>query len=114
MTIFNSASAIGRLTLGAAFVLALAFSGRAHAAATYDGAMNQGFACLRAHDFATANVWFASARRSRPNSRAAMFWISYAGGCQQAQIRQYVVHRTSHPRHPGAEPWPSARPAPSW
>lgn len=93
MTTFNTP--ILKLVLGVVLVLALHSSSQAYAATTFDGAMNQGIACLRVQDFRSATAWFASASRSRPNSQVARFWTAYAIGCQQAQNRQYAASAAS-------------------
>jgi Flp pilus assembly protein TadD len=91
MTTFSIAIAIRRITLGAAFVLALTFSGRAHAATTFEGAMNQGMAAFRARNFANAAAWFNTAQRMKPGNRSVMFWSANASGYQAAQSHQWAA-----------------------
>jgi len=87
----NTATAIKRLALGTALVLALTVSASARAAETFQGAMNQGLASFQAQDFANAHAWFTYAWRMRPNDRSVNFWIANAAGYKFAKAGNWVA-----------------------
>jgi tetratricopeptide (TPR) repeat protein len=77
------------LSLGSIVVIVLALSVPAHAAGTFEGAMNQGIAAFRAQNFDNAVAWFNYALKIRPNDRGALFWDYNAGGYQSAKAGRW-------------------------